>query len=51
MNESSRSTESSNRRVIGSSSMPTRRSSSDSGTLSEGFEAERWAKLAGIIKG
>ena len=35
-------------RVIGSSSQATRSASSQ--TLNEGFEAERWAKLAGINK-
>jgi hypothetical protein len=35
-------------RVIGSSSTPTRRSSAE--TLNENHEAQRWAKLAGILK-
>jgi hypothetical protein len=35
-------------RVIGSSSVPTRRSSAT--TLNENFEADRWAKLAGILR-
>jgi hypothetical protein len=39
--------ESTNRSVIGSSSRPARPAAT---TLNEGYEADRWAKLAGIIK-
>ena len=42
-------TESASRGVIGSSSRPARPAATTT-TLNEGFEAERWAKLAGIIK-
>jgi len=35
-------------RVLGSSSQATRSASAQ--TLNEGFESERWAKLAGIAK-
>ena len=40
-------TESVNRGVMGSSSRPARPASA---TLTEGFETERWARLAGIVK-
>jgi len=43
-------TESAARGVIGSSSRPARPAATTTTTLNEGFEAERWAKLAGIIK-
>ena len=39
--------ESTNRSVVGSSSRPARPAAT---TLNEGYEADRWAKLAGIIK-
>jgi hypothetical protein len=42
-------TESADRGVIGSSSRPARPASATN-TLNEGFEADRWARLAGIIK-
>ena len=42
-------TESTNRGVIGSSSR-TARPSSTANTTNEGFEADRWARLAGIVK-
>jgi len=42
-------TESTARGVIGSSSRPVRPAATAS-ALNEGFEADRWAKLAGIIK-
>ena len=45
---SRRITEGTNRSVLGSSSRPMR--SSGTATLNEGFESERWAKLAGIMK-
>ena len=41
--------ESTSRGVVGSSSRPARPAATTT-TLNEGFEAERWAKLAGIIK-
>lgn len=40
--------ENNDRRVIGSSSRVTR--SSNTQSLNEGYEAERWARLAGIVK-
>jgi len=42
-------TESAERGVIGSSSRPARPASATN-TLNEGFEADRWARLAGIVK-
>jgi hypothetical protein len=42
-------TESTERGVIGSSSRPARTASA-SNSLNEGFEADRWARLAGIVK-
>jgi hypothetical protein len=42
-------TESTERGVIGSASRPSRSAASTS-TLNEGFESDRWARLAGIIK-
>ena len=42
-------TESADRGVIGSSSRPARPASATN-TLNEGFEADRWARLAGIVK-
>jgi len=42
-------TESASRGVVGSSSRPARPAATAS-SLNEGFEADRWAKLAGIIK-
>jgi len=42
-------TESVERGVIGSSSRPTR-SAASSNNLNEGIEADRWARLAGIVK-
>ena len=42
-------TESTNQSVIGSSSRPSRTASSTN-TLNEGFESDRWARLAGIVK-
>lgn len=42
-------TESTSRGVIGSASSPTR-SSTSSQNLNEGIEADRWARLAGIVK-
>jgi len=42
-------TESADRGVIGSSSRPARPASATN-TLNEGFEADRWARLAGLIK-
>lgn len=41
--------ESTNQSVIGSSSRPSRTASSTN-TLNEGFESDRWARLAGIVK-
>lgn len=41
--------ESTNHSVIGSSSRPARPAAATN-TLNEGFEADRWAKLAGIVK-
>jgi hypothetical protein len=41
--------ESATRGVIGSGSRPSR-SASSTATLNEGFEADRWARLAGIVK-
>jgi len=46
-NSSGRLEESASRGVIGSSSRPARPASTN---LNEGFEADRWARLAGIIK-
>ena len=46
---SQRMTETADRGVIGSSSRPARPAST-SNTLNEGFEADRWARLAGIVK-
>lgn len=43
-------TESTSRGVVGSSSRPARPAATTTATLNEGYEAERWAKLAGIIK-
>jgi hypothetical protein len=43
-----RMTESASPSVIGSASRPTRTASSNN--LNEGFEADRWARLAGIVK-
>jgi hypothetical protein len=42
-------TESADRGVIGSASRPARPASATN-TLNEGFEADRWARLAGLIK-
>jgi hypothetical protein len=42
-------TESADRGVIGSSSRPARPASATN-TLNEGFESDRWARLAGIVK-
>jgi len=42
-------TESADRGVIGSSSRPSRPASATN-TLNEGFESDRWARLAGIVK-
>jgi len=42
-------TESADRGVIGSSSRPARPASATN-SLNEGFEADRWARLAGIVK-
>ena len=42
-------TESADRGVIGSSSRPARQASATN-SLNEGFEADRWARLAGIVK-
>jgi hypothetical protein len=42
-------TESTERGVIGSSSRPARPAAASS-TLNEGYEADRWARLAGIVK-
>ena len=42
-------TESADRGVIGSSSRPARQASATN-SLNEGFEADRWARLAGLIK-
>ena len=42
-------TESADRGVIGSSSRPARPAAATN-TLNEGFEADRWARLAGIVK-
>lgn len=42
-------TESTDRSVIGSSSRPVRPASATS-SLNEGFESDRWARLAGIVK-
>jgi len=42
-------TESADRGVIGSASRPARPASATN-TLNEGFEADRWARLAGIVK-
>ena len=41
--------ESASRSVVGSGSRPAR-SASSTATLNEGFEADRWARLAGIVK-